>query len=40
MWQASAAEYLAPGEFELVSFGSVSEDGTERITTGVIRVHK
>ena len=35
MWKAFEAEYLAPGEFELVSFGSVSEEGTERITTVV-----
>jgi 2-isopropylmalate synthase len=36
MWQAFEAEYLAPGEFELVSFGSVSsEDGPEKITTRV-----
>ena len=35
MWEAFDAEYLAPGEFELLSFGSVSEDGTERITTNV-----
>jgi 2-isopropylmalate synthase len=35
MWEAFDAEYLAPGEFELLSFGSVSEDGTERITTSV-----
>ena len=35
MWEAFEAEYLAPGEFELLSFGSVSEDGTERITTNV-----
>jgi 2-isopropylmalate synthase len=35
MWQAFEAEYLAPGEFELVSFGSISEEGTERITTTV-----
>ena len=35
MWEAFEAEYLAPGEFELLSFGSVSEDGTERISTNV-----
>ncbi len=35
MWEIFDAEYLAPGEFELLSFGSVSEDGTERITTNV-----
>ena len=33
MWQAFEAEYLAPGAFELVSFASASEDGTERIST-------
>ena len=32
MWQVFEAEYLAPGPFELVSFGSTSEDGIERIT--------
>jgi 2-isopropylmalate synthase len=31
MWEAFEAEYLAPGSFELVSFASASEDGTERI---------
>jgi 2-isopropylmalate synthase len=36
MWEAFDAEYLAPSEFELLSFGSVSEDGTERITTNVL----
>jgi 2-isopropylmalate synthase len=36
MWQAFEAEYLAPGEFELVRFGSVSsDDGAEKITTRV-----
>jgi 2-isopropylmalate synthase len=35
MWQVFAAEYLEPGAFELVSFGSASEDGIERITTTV-----
>ncbi|HXP18063.1 MAG TPA: 2-isopropylmalate synthase [Streptosporangiaceae bacterium] len=35
MWQVFAAEYLAPGPFELVSFGSTSEDGIERVTTTV-----
>ncbi|HEX9031531.1 MAG TPA: 2-isopropylmalate synthase [Streptosporangiaceae bacterium] len=35
MWQAFEDEYLAPGAFELVSFGSTSKDGIERITTTV-----
>jgi 2-isopropylmalate synthase len=35
MWDAFEAEYLAPGAFELISFASSSEDGTERITTTV-----
>jgi 2-isopropylmalate synthase len=35
MWDAFEAEYLAPGAFELISFASTSEDGTERITTTV-----
>jgi 2-isopropylmalate synthase len=35
MWRAFEAEYLAPGAFELISFASASEDGTERITTTV-----
>ena len=35
MWRAFEAEYLAPGAFELVSFASASEDGTERISTSV-----
>jgi len=36
MWQAFEAEYLAPGAFELISFGSVStEDGAETITARV-----
>src|SRR6266568_6290815 len=35
MWEAFEAEYLAPGAFELLSFGSASDDGTERITTKV-----
>jgi 2-isopropylmalate synthase len=35
MWQAFEAEYLASGAFELVSFTSASEDGTERISTSV-----
>jgi 2-isopropylmalate synthase len=35
MWQIFAAEYLAPGDFELVHFGSVSADGIERITATV-----
>jgi 2-isopropylmalate synthase len=28
-------EYLAPGDFELVKFGSVSDDGIEKVTTTV-----
>ncbi|HEX5189769.1 MAG TPA: 2-isopropylmalate synthase [Streptosporangiaceae bacterium] len=35
MWHAFEAEYLAPGAFELVSFASSSDDGTERISTTV-----
>jgi 2-isopropylmalate synthase len=35
MWEAFDAEYLAPGAFELLTFASTSEDGTERITTRV-----
>ncbi|HEX9064663.1 MAG TPA: 2-isopropylmalate synthase [Streptosporangiaceae bacterium] len=35
MWEAFDAEYLAPGAFELISFSSASEDGTERISTTV-----
>jgi 2-isopropylmalate synthase len=35
MWDAFEAEYLAPGAFDLVSFASASEEGTERITTTV-----
>ena len=35
MWQIFAEEYLEPGAFELVRFGSASGDGVERITTTV-----
>jgi len=35
MWQIFADEYLTPGAFELVKFGSVSEDGVERIIATV-----
>jgi 2-isopropylmalate synthase len=35
MWAEFEAEYLAPGAFELVSFTSVNEEGTERIGTTV-----
>ena len=35
MWQIFADEYLEAGAFELVKFGSVSEDGVERITATV-----
>jgi len=35
MWQIFEAEYLAPGAFELLSFASASDDGTERISTKV-----
>jgi 2-isopropylmalate synthase len=35
MWEAFDATYLAPGAFELVSFGSTSEDEIERIQTTV-----
>jgi 2-isopropylmalate synthase len=31
MWQIFAAEYLEPGPFELVSYASSSEGGTERV---------
>jgi 2-isopropylmalate synthase len=35
MWQIFDAEYLAPGDFELVRFSSMSTDGIERITATV-----
>ncbi|HET6876666.1 MAG TPA: 2-isopropylmalate synthase, partial [Jatrophihabitans sp.] len=35
MWQIFADEYLAPGRFELVRFGSSSEDGVEKIAATV-----
>ncbi|MDP9092629.1 MAG: 2-isopropylmalate synthase [Actinomycetota bacterium] len=35
MWQIFASEYLAPGDFELVRFGSTSDDGIERINATV-----
>ena len=35
MWQIFADEYLGEGPFELVTFGSESRDGIERITTTV-----
>ena len=35
MWQAFETEYLASGPFELVSFSSTSDEGTERIATTV-----
>jgi 2-isopropylmalate synthase len=35
MWQIFAATYLDPGPFELVSFASVSDAGSERITAKV-----
>ncbi|MEO6885234.1 MAG: alpha-isopropylmalate synthase regulatory domain-containing protein, partial [Jatrophihabitantaceae bacterium] len=35
MYQIFAAEYLAPGNFELVRFSSSSDDGIERISTVV-----
>jgi len=35
MWQIFAAEYLDPGAFELVRFGSTSTDGIERVTATV-----
>jgi 2-isopropylmalate synthase len=35
MWRLFAGEYLADGPFELVSFSSVSEAGTERISAVV-----
>jgi 2-isopropylmalate synthase len=31
MWQIFAAEYLEPGPFELISYASSSEGGTERV---------
>jgi 2-isopropylmalate synthase len=31
MWEIFAAEYLMPGPFELVSYSSASEDGSERV---------
>jgi 2-isopropylmalate synthase len=31
MWQIFSAEYLQPGPFELVNYGSSSEDGIERV---------
>jgi 2-isopropylmalate synthase len=35
MWEAFEAEYLAPGPFELLSFSSTAEDGTERISARI-----
>ena len=35
MWQAFEAEYLAPGEFELLSFAATTEESTERISTRI-----
>ncbi len=35
MWQIFAAEYLEPGPFELVSFGSATDGDTERIAATV-----
>ncbi|HVB43465.1 MAG TPA: 2-isopropylmalate synthase [Streptosporangiaceae bacterium] len=35
MWEAFEAEYLAPGAFELLSFGSTSDGQTEQIGTKV-----
>jgi 2-isopropylmalate synthase len=35
MWQIFSGEYLAPGPFELVRFGSASEGGVEQITATV-----
>jgi 2-isopropylmalate synthase len=35
MWRAFEAEYLEPGAFELISFSSASDGGTERIATTV-----
>ncbi len=35
MWQIFAAEYLEPGPFELVSFSSATDGGTERIAAAV-----
>ncbi len=35
MWQAFEAEYLAPGEFELLSFASTTEESTERISARI-----
>ncbi len=35
MWQIFAAEYLEPGPFELVSYASASEDGSEQVSCAV-----
>ncbi len=35
MWRIFAAEYLGTGPFELLSFGSTSDDGGERVRTVV-----
>jgi 2-isopropylmalate synthase len=35
MWEIFAAEYLAPGEFELVDFSSASENDVEHVRTTV-----
>jgi 2-isopropylmalate synthase len=35
MWELFAGEYLAEGPFELISFSSVSDEGTERISATV-----
>jgi 2-isopropylmalate synthase len=35
MWELFAGEYLAEGPFELVSFSSASDEGTERISATV-----
>jgi 2-isopropylmalate synthase len=35
MWQIFSAEYLGSGPFELLSFGSASDDGGERVSTVV-----
>ncbi|MGO8959247.1 MAG: 2-isopropylmalate synthase [Streptosporangiaceae bacterium] len=39
MWRIFAAEYLEPGPFELVSYASASEDGTERVSC-VVRAYQ
>jgi 2-isopropylmalate synthase len=35
MWRIFSAEYLEPGAFELLSYSSASQDGTEQVTATV-----